>query len=172
MLLAAVAPQPAIAGSGISGFSHFRILVNQTISIFGEGLTDASAVTFKGAAATEFTVVDDTTIDVKVPIGALTGKVKVVVPSGTLVSPTRLRVAPWVTSVQPFSAPRGSTIEIGGYTFTGASKVLIFGEPAEFTVHSYTRITAVVPDETRTGFGTLKVKTPGGIGRSPRFRVT
>jgi hypothetical protein len=129
-------------------------------------------VSFRGGSTTTFTQTGDRTIEAVVPIGALTGKVRVELPDRTVVSPTRLKVAPWIRSVEPFSAPRGSTITVGGYAFTGARRVVIGGVEAEFVVESYSKITAIVPPTARTGFTKLKVTTAGGTNASPRFRVT
>jgi hypothetical protein len=98
--------------------------------------------------------------------------VRVELPDRTLVSPTKLKILPWPRTVEPFSAPRGSTITIGGYAFTGARHVTVGGVEAEFVVDSYSKITAVIPPTARTGFTKLKVTTVGGTYPSPRFRVT
>jgi len=171
-LVIATGAQPAVAESGITGFWYAHIFVTQTQGIVGEGFTGASSVSFRGAQATEFTVVDDQTIEVKVPIGALTGKVHIEVPGGTLVSPTKMKIAPWPQQVDPDPAARGSSITIRGYTFTGVKRVQIGGELAEFVVDSYTQITATVPLNARVGFGRLRVYGPGGNGAYTRFRVT
>src|SRR5579872_1170883 len=57
--------------------------VGDSITIFGNGLTESTSVTFNGATAT-FTVVSDTEIRATVPSGASTGKVQITTPSGTL----------------------------------------------------------------------------------------
>lgn len=55
----------------------------QSIIILGNGLTGSTSVKFNGVAAS-FTAESDTYIKAKVPIGATTGIVSVVTPSGTL----------------------------------------------------------------------------------------
>jgi uncharacterized repeat protein (TIGR03803 family) len=57
--------------------------VGKQIIILGNGLTGTSKVTFNGIAA-KFTVKSDTYIAATVPVGATTGTVSVVTPSGTL----------------------------------------------------------------------------------------
>jgi uncharacterized repeat protein (TIGR03803 family) len=59
--------------------------VGQNIIILGNGLTGSTRVTFNGVAAA-FTVESDTYIKARVPLGATTGTVSVVTPSGTLKS--------------------------------------------------------------------------------------
>ncbi len=61
------------------------------VRILGTDLTGATRVTFNGVAAT-FTVVSPTEITTTVPAGATTGKVKVVIPRGTLTTNVTFRV--------------------------------------------------------------------------------
>jgi uncharacterized protein (TIGR03437 family) len=61
--------------------------------ILGTDLTGATSVTFNGTAAA-FTVASPTLVTATVPIGATTGKVQVVTPSGTLTSNVAFRVSP------------------------------------------------------------------------------
>jgi hypothetical protein len=158
--------------TGIDGFNSARTLVTRPIEIVGHGFSEAWEVSFRGGSTTSFTQIGDRSIEAIVPIGALTGYVRVELPDRTLVSPTRLKILPWPRTVEPFSAARGSTITIGGYAFTGARHVTVGGVEAEFVVESYRKITAIVPATARTGFTKLKVTTAGGTYPSPRFRVT
>jgi uncharacterized repeat protein (TIGR03803 family) len=57
--------------------------VGKAVKILGTNLTGATSVTFNGTAAT-FTVVSKSLITTTVPLGATTGKVKVVTPTRTL----------------------------------------------------------------------------------------
>jgi uncharacterized repeat protein (TIGR03803 family) len=63
----------------------------ETVEILGTVLTGATSVSFNGIAAT-FTVVSESLITATVPVGASTGKVEVVTPSGTLSSNVAFRV--------------------------------------------------------------------------------
>jgi uncharacterized repeat protein (TIGR03803 family) len=65
--------------------------VGVAVTILGNKLTGASSVTFNGATAT-FKVVSSCEITTTVPSGATTGPVKVVTPSGTLISNVNFRV--------------------------------------------------------------------------------
>ena len=60
--------------------------------ILGQGLTGATSVAFNGVPATSFNVVSDTYMTAVVPIGAITGKVVVTTPGGTLTSNVSFRV--------------------------------------------------------------------------------
>jgi len=68
-------------------------MVGAAVTILGTKLTGATSVTFNGVAAT-FKVVSPTLITTAVPVGATTGKVQVVTPSGTLSSNVPFRVLP------------------------------------------------------------------------------
>ena len=67
--------------------------VGAKITILGNGLTGATAVSFNGTAAV-FTVVSSTEIKTTVPTGATTGTVSVTTPGGTLNSNVKFRVKP------------------------------------------------------------------------------
>lgn len=57
--------------------------IGTKVTILGNGLTDANAVSFNGEAAT-FRVVSPTEITTAVPLGATSGKVKVTTPGGVI----------------------------------------------------------------------------------------
>ena len=67
--------------------------VGRPVRILGTNLTGATSVTFNGTAAV-FTVVSSSLIKTSVPVGATTGTVQVVTPSGTLSSNVPFRVRP------------------------------------------------------------------------------
>ncbi|MGD0133767.1 MAG: choice-of-anchor tandem repeat GloVer-containing protein [Bryobacteraceae bacterium] len=68
-------------------------LVAEAVKILGSDLTGATSVTFNGTAAA-FTVVSSAQITTTVPIGATTGMIQVVIPSGTLSSNVSFQVLP------------------------------------------------------------------------------
>jgi uncharacterized repeat protein (TIGR03803 family) len=65
--------------------------VGATVKILGTNLTGATSVSFNGTAAT-FSVVSSSEITTAVPVGATSGEVQVVTPSGTLLSNVSFRV--------------------------------------------------------------------------------
>ena len=67
--------------------------IGAAVKILGTNLTGATSVTFNGTTAT-FHVVSSSEITTTVPMGASTGKVKVVTPHGTLTSNVSFRVTP------------------------------------------------------------------------------
>ena len=149
----------------------FRGKVGQTIEILGQGFTGTSKVSFHGTPAT-FTVVSDTYLTAVVPAAATTGAVTVTTPGGTLTSNKIFRVAPAILSFSPTSGPIGTSVQITGSGFTGATAVAFGGVRATtFTVNSSTQITATVPTGAKSG--QIQVATPGGTAASTTsFTVT
>jgi uncharacterized repeat protein (TIGR03803 family) len=74
---------------GLSPFVHVQTksgAIGATVVILGTDLTGATAVSFNGAAATNFTVVSKSEIKATIPAGATTGTLLVTTPGGTLSS--------------------------------------------------------------------------------------
>jgi uncharacterized protein (TIGR03437 family) len=67
--------------------------VGFAVNVLGTNLTGTTSVTFNGTAAM-FTVVSKSLITTTVPLGATTGKVKVVTPGGMLSSNVPFQVLP------------------------------------------------------------------------------
>lgn len=66
--------------------------VAQAAQILGQGFTGTTAVTFNGAQATSFKVLNDTYMTAVIPSGATTGPVVVTTPSGALTSNKNFRI--------------------------------------------------------------------------------
>jgi uncharacterized repeat protein (TIGR03803 family) len=66
--------------------------VGGVAQILGQDLTGTTSVTFNGAPATSFHVINDTYITAVVPSGATTGKVVVTTPNGPLTSNVNFRI--------------------------------------------------------------------------------
>ena len=141
------------------------------VTITGTGFTGATGVDFGTTAATDVTVVNDSTITADSPAG--TGAVDVIVstPNGASATSSADKftytvtviAAPTVTDVSPNSGPAagGTLVTITGTGFTGATAV-DFGTTAamEVTVQSATTITALSP--AGTGLVNVTVTTPNG----------
>jgi hypothetical protein len=145
---------------------------NNGVTITGTGLTGTTAVHFGAAAATNVTVVNDTTVTVLTPPGSV-GSVDVTVTTAYGTSPTNASdvfsyvVKPVVTSSSPSVGPvtGGTTVTIIGTGFTGATAVEFGTTPTtDFVVNSDTSITAISIAAV-TGPGStvnVTVDTPGG----------
>ena len=66
----------------------------QSLTIFGDDLTGATAVSFNGVPATSFKVVSSTEIKAEVPTGTPSGRIQVTTPNGPLNSNLEFRVVP------------------------------------------------------------------------------
>jgi uncharacterized repeat protein (TIGR03803 family) len=76
----------------VASFSPASGPVGTQVTITGNSLMQASKVTFGGVKAVVFSVNSDTKITATVPVGAVTGKIKVTTPGGTANSPTSFTV--------------------------------------------------------------------------------
>ncbi len=154
----------------ITGFTPTSGVVGASVVITGTNFTGATAVRFGGVSAV-FTVNSATQITATVPVGAVSGGMSIVTPSGTATSATNFTVTvppppptPTITSFTPTSGVVGASVVITGTNFTGATAVRFGGVLAGFMVNSATQITAMVPVGARTGF--IQVETSGGVATS------
>ena len=147
----------------ISDFAPASAPVGTSIQINGTGFDGASSVTFNGTNAS-FSVTSATAIQATVPSGATSGPIGVTTPGGTANSTGNFLVTPTITDFGPGSGPVGTSVQINGTSFDGASTVTFNGVSANFTVTSSTTIQATVPTAATTG--TISVTTPGGTATS------
>ena len=142
------------------------------VTITGTGFYGATAVDFGTTAATDLTVVNDTTITADSPAGSGAVDVTVVTPGGTSATSSADRftytaavAAPAVTGINPNSGPAagGTLVTITGTGFTGATAV-DFGTTAVtgLTVVNETKITA----ESSAGTGVVNVTVISPAGTS------
>ena len=122
------------------------------VTLTGTGFLGATGVTFGGEAGTNFVVVNDTTITVTTPAGAV-GTVDVIVldelgGDSAPIDFEYVAVGAVITTLDPTSgSPAGGTVvTITGTGFLGATAVTFGGEPGTaFTVDSDTQITVTTP---------------------------
>ena len=136
------------------------------VIITGSGFTNATAVTFGGAAATSFTVVSDTSITATTPAGAAgSANIIITAPAGTATGTyTYTASAPTFTSISPTSGTTagGTAVTIIGTGFTGATAVTFGSTVAtSLTVVSDTEITTITPAGT-AGSASIVITTPAG----------
>ena len=150
-----------------------------TVTIRGTNFTNATAVHFGATAASNVTVLNNSTLTVSAPTGV--GVVDVTVTNSIGVSPTGAAdlytfvAAPTVTGITPASGPLagGNTLTIGGSGFTGATAVH-FGNTAalNFTVVNDTTLTVSAPSGA-AGLVDVTVTTIGGTsGKSSADQYT
>ena len=151
----------------ISGFSPSFGLVGTSVTLTGSDLTGATAVSFHGTAATNFTVDSATQITAIVPAGATSGTIAVTTPDGSATSSGTFTVTvptPTISGFSPASGPVGTAVTLIGTNFGGASAVRFNGVAAKFAVNSTTQITATVPPGASTG--KIAARTSGGTATS------
>ena len=151
------------------------ILGGNIVTITGTNLTGATSVLFGKAAATNITVVDDTTLTCRTPLNKA-GAVGVIVrtgggPSNTFASFTFVTPAS-ITGILPLSGSTngGTLVTLKGKDFTGATSVTIGGvEATSFTVVSATAITCITPARISAGGVGIIVTTAGGQSKQFSF---
>jgi IPT/TIG domain len=137
------------------------------VDILGSGFTGATTVRFSGTE-TSFTVDSDSEIHAAVP-SAQPGAISVTTPGGTGMSSSPFMgscpsMDPTISSFTPMSGARGTSVDILGTHFTGASWVYFNASVADFTIDSDSEIHAIVPSTATTG--SIWVTTPHGTGIS------
>lgn len=156
----------------ISTFSPTSGTVGTSITITGRSLTQTTKVTIGGKAA-PFTVNSDTQVTATVPAGAKTGaRIVITTAGGIAQSTTSFAVVPRIAGFSPSSGPSGTSVRIGGNSFTGTTGVTFGGVAAtSYQVITDREVDALVPSGAVTGH--IAVTTPGGTGTSSAtFTVT
>jgi hypothetical protein len=150
--------------ASITGFTPNSTAPGTRITITGNNFSNASSVTFNGAAAS-FTVTNNTTIGVTVPADVTTGPISVTTPAGTTNSPGLFYAAPVITSFLPTHGLPGTNVTILGTNFLGATAVKFNGLDAQtFSVTDNGTIQATVPTGASTG--PITVIAPAGTNVS------
>jgi hypothetical protein len=155
-----VIPPPAI-----SAFTPTSGPAGTTVDLQGAGLTGATSVTFNGTNAS-YTVNSDTDIRAAVPAGTTTGPISVTTSGGTATSSSPFIVIPppAISTFTPTSGAAGTTVDLQGAGFTGATSVTFNGTNASYTVNSDSEIHATVPAGATTG--PISITAPGGTATS------
>jgi hypothetical protein len=155
----------------VSSFSPQSGPVGTNVTINGSGFTGATAVTFGGVQAVNFTVNSDVQMHANVPSGAQTGPIGVTTTFGTGTSSTNFTVTtvsqpPRITSFTPTSGYPGATVRINGSNLSGVTSVKLGTVSAQFTIVSPSQINATVPTEPRLGSYKWSVSSPAGSSTS------
>ena len=152
----------------VTSFAPTTASKGTTITIIGKGFLYANSVSFGGTNASNFTIIDDSTLTAIVGAGT-SGNVSVTTSGGTgsLAGFTYVAPVPVVTSFSPTSAGKGSYVYVYGTGFTGATSVIFGGVPAtSFYVYSDTYLYAYVGSGAS---GAVSVTTSGGTGSLAGF---
>ena len=152
----------------ITSFSPVSATKGATVTISGKGFTNATSVYFGGMNASNYNVINDSTITAVVSTGS-TGSISIYTAAGTgtLGGFTYIAPVPVITSFSPTSAGTGRTVSIYGTGLTGATSVTFGGIPAtNFYVNSDTYIYAYVGSGAS---GSVSVTTSGGTATLAGF---
>jgi hypothetical protein len=154
--------------TAVTGIAPTSGVAGTTVTIYGDGFTGATSVTFGGAFAS-FTVLSDNVITAVSPAHAL-GVVNILVtaPGGTSLAVaagqfTYTSGIPSISSLTPSTGTSGA-LTITGAGFTGTTSVTFGGLLATFTVISDTTIKATAPPHS---VGTVQVTVSNAAGSSP-----
>ena len=149
-----------------------------TVSLTGTGFTGVTAVDFGTTPAATFTVTSGTSVTAVSP-AAPAGTVDVTVttaggPDATSpIDQFTFYAQPSVTSLSPNSGPvnGGTSVDVTGTGFLGASAVKFGDTPTGFVVNSDTSLTAFSPGEGNPDTVDVTVTTPGGASTTTPLDV-
>jgi hypothetical protein len=153
----------------VSSFSPAAGAVGTLVTVNGANLDSVTSATLAGADVGTITHPSATSIRFVVFDGASTGKIAVTNIAGTATSIADFKVAPRITSFEPASALRGTTVTVHGENFAGVTAVKVGSVAATtFGVSVATlgdeTITFTVPPTAITG--KISVTTPAGTALS------
>ncbi len=146
--------------------------IGTNVVIKGTNFLGAYAVRFNPGFTNfspDFEVVDNNTIHVAIPAGAMTGPFEIDTPAGPVFSTSNFVVQPLITGFTPHKGQPGTNVTIFGENLLGATNVL-FGsiKAGQPTGISYTQLTTKVPAGATNCL--LTVQTPNGsFTSSERF---
>jgi hypothetical protein len=161
----------------ISSFAPSAARVGKTVTLIGEGFTDAVSVTFGGGAKAQFSVLSDARITTTVPKTAKSGRLTVITPLGSATSARSFTVLhPGVIKkLSPATCKRGAVVTITGRWF-GARRgksTVTFGKQKclKFVSWSDKKIRCKVPRKVKPGRVAVRVQTLAGKSNAKRLRV-
>ncbi|MCI1188166.1 FG-GAP-like repeat-containing protein [Hymenobacter sp. DH14] len=138
----------------ISSFSPTGGSPGTLVTLTGQNLTGTTQVSFNGVAAGSYTVVSATQLTATVPVGAITGPIRVTTPAGTAVSNNYFYVtAPILTAIAPSAGPAGTVVTLTGSNLLGLTGVTFNGlaAPGATVDATGTQVTVTAPTGVTTG---------------------
>jgi subtilisin family serine protease len=156
-------------GPSVTGLSPLGGVEGDPVTISGFNFTGATAVKFGGVSAS-FTVLSATKIQTTVPVGAVSGQVRVTTPLGSDLSSSSFTVEsatapPSISGFTPATGDVGTEVTLNGRGFVGTVLVRFNGRIAvEVTRISSHQLKVKVPSGATTG--RITVSTPNGTATS------
>ena len=150
------------ATPAITSFSPVSGRANTNVLVTGNNLLGTSTVFFNGVPATDFTVLNNSNMSVSVPVGALSGTLRVVAPGGSAVSTANFTVRPTLASFSPSFGPVGTSVTLTGANFDAGSIGVKFNgiQASTPTGVAFGKLTVTVPSGAATGL--ISVSTVDG----------
>jgi len=150
------------ASPAITGFSPLFGRRSTNVLVTGKNLVGTTAVFFNGVRAANFNVINNSNLNVAVPLGALSGAIRLVAPGGSAISTGSFIVRPTLASFSPAFGPVGTTVTLSGANFDAGSAVVRFNgvqasAPAGVT---FGKLTVTVPAGASTGL--ISISTVDG----------
>ncbi len=150
----------------VSSFTPGFGAAGTNVIVSGANLNASTpTVKFGGITAAAPTGVSSSSLTVVVPAGATNAPISVTTADGTGTSTPVFYIPAAITSFTPSNSAPGSTVQINGNNFSGATAVNFNGQAAaSFVVSNNTTLGAVVPAGVTTG--PVSVVTPAGTVNS------
>ncbi len=141
----------------VSQFVFYNGKVGDSVTILGQGFSNATGVKF-GTGAGTFVASTDAFMTATVDAGATTDVITVLEPGGNLTTPQKYKIIPTISGFSPKSGPVGTQVVITGISLKQTTSVTIGKAKATFVVNSDTQVTATVGAGAVTGKVSLKTK--------------
>jgi len=150
--------------ASITSFSPTNSPPGSTVTVTGQNLLGASAVSFNGASANFIPPTNNTSLVATVPAAVSSGPISVTTPAGTTNSSRLFYAAPVINGFAPTHGLPGTNVIITGTNFLGASHVRFNGTNAPIVSLDNGHVTATVPVGATTG--PITVVAPAGTNTS------
>ncbi len=149
----------------ITAFTPEQGTVGSIIRIIGQRLSFIDQARF-GNVDAEIISVTEGTLDLRVPLGALTDTIHIRSASGIAKTNKKFVVSPppQISSLDKLSGAVGTEVTITGLNFQGAFEVKFGTTPALITSNTGTVLKTKVP--ATAGSGKISITTPAGTGTS------
>ncbi len=139
-----------------------------TVVLVGANFTNVSRVEFATGLAASYVVTASNRISAVVPVGTVSGLIRITTPGGVVASPRNFTITPITPSISgltPGFGDVGSAVLITGANLGEATEVRFNGVMAgSFNVNGASSVTALVPVGATSG--KVRVTTPSGVAES------
>ncbi len=139
-----------------------------TVVLTGANFTNVSRVEFSSGLAASYVVTSSNLISAIVPVGTVSGLIRITTPGGVVASPRNFTITaltPTISGLTPGFGEVGSAVLITGANLGETTEVRFNGVVAgSFNVNGASSVTALVPAGATSG--KVQVTTPSGVAQS------